>query len=116
MCTPGARIGAIQRPGRWRAQHARCISTRASTSISVLLRMLEGYDISTVCATLKMPVLAIVGTNDPVVPAEQSRWLQQLPLPRRDHEIAEGGHVPFFEAPELFDRALLEWLGQAPGR
>jgi pimeloyl-ACP methyl ester carboxylesterase len=82
--------------------------------ISVMLRSLEGYDISTICTTLKMPVLAIFGTNDPVVPPEQSRWLGQHLCHAEIRELSKVGHVPFLEVPELFDSLLLEWLSRHP--
>jgi pimeloyl-ACP methyl ester carboxylesterase len=103
-------------PMAWRAARATRPLYRHQNlyQIAVLLRLLEGYDISASCTALKMPVLAIVGANDPVVPPEQSRWLGRNLCRAEVKELQQVGHAPFFEAPEQFEGALLEWLGRHP--
>lgn len=82
--------------------------------ISVLLRMLETYNISAVSSRLTMPVLVMTGTDDPIVPPKQARWLASHLSNAELKEFERVGHVPFFEAREEYEASLLDWLARHP--
>ena len=59
----------------------------------------------------EMPILLVWGTRDLVVPLPSGRELHKR-LPRAELVVLEGaGHLPYEEAPEEFNRALLKYLG-----
>jgi pimeloyl-ACP methyl ester carboxylesterase len=58
----------------------------------------------------EMPLLLIWGTRDQVVPLLSGRELHKR-LPHAELVVLEGaGHLPYEEAPEEFNRALLRYL------
>ncbi len=58
---------------------------------------------------LKLPVVQIMGTVDPVSPIEGAAWLQER-LPNGRLVTLECGHYPMLEVPAAFDAALLDSL------
>jgi pimeloyl-ACP methyl ester carboxylesterase len=59
----------------------------------------------------EMPILLMWGTRDLVVPLPSGRELHKC-LPHAELVVLEGaGHLPYEEAPEEFNRALLQYLG-----
>jgi len=58
---------------------------------------------------ITMPVLQIMGSDDPVTPIEGARWLQHRLPDARLVELPDCGHYPLFEAPDAFDATLLEF-------
>jgi pimeloyl-ACP methyl ester carboxylesterase len=74
-----------------------------------LLRLF-GDDARPLLRTLEMPVLLLWGERDPFVPADfAKRMLAEVPHARL--EVIEGaGHVPMWEQPAAFNRALLDFI------
>ena len=66
---------------------------------------------------IRTPVLGIIGRRDPVVPPEHQIALMHR-LPRGLAQLVPTGHLPFLEAPEIFDRSFRRWLRHeaAPGK
>lgn len=62
-------------------------------------------------SALKLPVLQIMGTHDPVSPIDGAAWLQER-LPNGRLVALDCGHYPMLERPLEFDHALLEFLGE----
>ncbi|MEC5128499.1 alpha/beta hydrolase [Verrucomicrobiales bacterium BCK34] len=58
------------------------------------------------------PVLVMAGLKDPIIPAEhQINYAGRIPTATLD--LFEGvGHLIFAEAPEEFERRLIDWLDQ----
>jgi len=84
------------------------------SNLAVMLRFLAVCDIRPLAATLPMPVLAVTGDHDPLVPPEQSRWLADN-LPRADLVVLEKvGHMPHLEAPTALEKAITAWLAEHP--
>jgi pimeloyl-ACP methyl ester carboxylesterase len=78
--------------------------------LAILLNLLEACDIRPLLCNLTLPVLAITGERDPVVPAEQSRWLAAH-LPGAElHILPRVGHLAHFEAPAVCEQAIREWI------
>lgn len=83
-------------------------------SLAALLRMLEVCDIRPLIADLPMPVLAITGDRDPVVPREQAQWLAHH-LPRANLRLFDRtGHAPQIEEADTCLRLMLDWLQEHP--
>jgi pimeloyl-ACP methyl ester carboxylesterase len=75
---------------------------------------LEQFDIRPLAATLHIPVLAMTGSQDPIVPAEQARWLGLHSPCVEVKEFAQVGHMPFIESPDEYQQALDDWLTRHP--
>lgn len=62
--------------------------------------------------TLKVPTLLITGTADLVTPPSIMRMIASH-VPDNELEIiSESGHSPYWEQPELFNRAVLGFVGR----
>ncbi len=105
-----------QNPLTWGA----CRSTHALyrqqdlKKLAILLQFLEKCDIRPLLGDLKIPVLAITGANDPVVPPIQAHWLGEH-LPNAQLLVYDKtGHVPHWENETACNRAILDWLEKHP--
>ncbi|PPK88308.1 pimeloyl-ACP methyl ester carboxylesterase [Neolewinella xylanilytica] len=78
----------------------------------VLFRYLLNMDLMDEVAGITIPVLAIAGTRDPIIPfAHQRAYAERLP--NGELLALDGvGHVSFAEAPDAFRGALLGWLAR----
>ena len=82
--------------------------------LAALLRMLETCDIRPLIKELPVPVLALTGEHDPVVPREQAQWLAHH-LPRANLRIfGETGHAPQIELANDCVHVMLDWLDSHP--
>ncbi len=83
-------------------------------SLAALLRMLEKCDIRPLIKDLSIPVLAITGDHDPVVPRQQAQWLAHN-LPQASLRIfGNTGHVPQIEMADDCVHMMLDWLHSHP--
>ena len=71
---------------------------------------------------IAQPLLVLWGENDPWTPIKGAEVYRQLatdgkrPGPVTFHSIADTGHCPHDERPEVVNPLLLDWLGRLPGR
>lgn len=63
-------------------------------------------------AAIKIPTLIIVGENDGITPPEASRKMHEHIEASRLVVIPKAGHLSNLEAPEPFNGALAEFLGE----
>jgi pimeloyl-ACP methyl ester carboxylesterase len=62
--------------------------------------------------TMRVPVLVLVGGADLISPPALMRLLA-APIPRCQFvTVPEAGHAAFWEQPELWNRLVLEFIGQ----
>jgi 3-oxoadipate enol-lactonase len=61
-----------------------------------------------------IPVLVITGTDDVLFPAPLVRDTAERLANSRVVEIADAGHSPYFERPDEYNTAVLEFLGTQP--
>lgn len=61
-------------------------------------------------AELQMPILFVVGAQDPVVPPATLRQVSALVENSEFFEIPDAGHSAYFERAEDFNRLVLEFL------
>jgi pimeloyl-ACP methyl ester carboxylesterase len=84
------------------------------THVAALLRLLEACDIRPLIEELPMPVLALTGDHDPVVPRQQAQWLAHH-LPHANLRIFRNtGHAPQIEAADDCLRLMIDWLNAHP--
>ena len=63
---------------------------------------------------LKMPVLLIAGAADLITPPSISRMIAAK-IPNSELVVApEAGHSVYWEQPDLFNRAVLDFIGKQP--
>lgn len=76
--------------------------------------LLEASSVDVV-PTVDVPCLSISGTEDVYAPPDfVAAFLDRLPRPCRQVLLPGVGHMPFFEVPIEFARAVGEFLGQLP--
>jgi 3-oxoadipate enol-lactonase len=59
-----------------------------------------------------IPVLVITGTDDALFPAPLVHDSAARLANARIVEVADAGHSPYFERPEAYNAALLEFLAE----
>jgi pimeloyl-ACP methyl ester carboxylesterase len=96
---------SCQRAAEWYRKHS-------LEELTIFLHFLDTCDIRSLITDLQTPVLIIVGEKDPVIPPEQSYWLDDH-LPNTALRILEQtGHIPQIETPITFQNVMLAWLEQ----
>lgn len=89
---------------------------RASTVRATLLAIANRPDLTPVLGTIRVPSLVVWGEEDRLIPPVQTRaMVGQIPG-ATGVEVPGVAHLPSLEAPELFDRALDDFLGRGLGR
>ncbi len=74
------------------------------------MRRMPRIDISHLLLRVRVPVVAIAGTQDPVVPASQS-WYIASEIPGGSVHMLEGvGHLPMLEQPGAYHALLTEQI------
>lgn len=66
-------------------------------------------DLTAELAALKVPVLQILGAEDPVTSVEGAAWVQARLADGRLAVLDGCGHYPMFEAPERFEALLADF-------
>jgi non-heme chloroperoxidase len=77
-----------------------------SDALIASLRTYLHADLVAELAGLKMPVLQILGADDPVTSVDGGRWVQERLADGRLVVLEGCGHYPMFEAPERFEALL----------
>ena len=77
-------------------------------SLAQLVVWLGTQSITDDLPRIAQPVTALVGAQDPVLPARHQLDLLGR-LPNAQATLMDTGHLPFFESPGRFDRAFLGW-------
>ncbi|MFP4343615.1 MAG: alpha/beta fold hydrolase [Anaerolineales bacterium] len=73
-------------------------------------------DIAPLLERIQAPTLVVVGKKDPIVPPAQASLIAER-VPHATLVEVEGvGHLPFFEAPADYRRAVEPWLAAHLGR
>lgn len=81
---------------------------------SLLEALAERQDSTDLLARIEAPTLVVVGEEDPIsTPAEAGQWAAAIPG-ARFVAIPRAGHLPNLERPELFERAVGEFLDSLP--
>lgn len=83
-------------------------------AIDAFRRLFEDFELGAVGSVLQeVPTLVVMGRHDYVVPP--TLWDDVAPgyQALSFHVLDRSGHTPQLEEPRLFDRILLEWLGDA---
>lgn len=58
----------------------------------------------------KLPILVLAGAEDPVVPSRRQSFMVELAPSARMQVLADVGHVPSLEAPDVVNQALAGFL------
>lgn len=78
--------------------------------IGALEAMKQRPDSNANLATIEVPTLVVVGSDDPLIPPDASRSMNEAIANSQLVEIPEVGHLSNLEAPEAFNRALEDFL------
>lgn len=71
---------------------------------------LDTLDLRPSLKNIKAPTLVILGEKDPFIPREEAQTLLDNIPNSKLYFIDGGGHVPFFETPDKFQSAILEFV------
>lgn len=69
-------------------------------------------NISGLLPQIRVPTLVLTGDRDPIVPPEQAQIIARRVATARLVTIRDAGHLPFYENPSEYQRAIVEWLDQ----
>ena len=76
-------------------------------SIEVLL----GADVTSIVPTVKVPCMAIAGTEDSYAPPDSVKeFISKIPGGCRQENIQNNAHMVFLETPEMFAEIVEEFL------
>jgi len=70
-------------------------------------------DLSAELAAVKLPVLQILGADDPVTPVRGAAWVQARLADGRLSVLEGCGHYPMFEAADRFESLLAEFAASS---
>jgi 3-oxoadipate enol-lactonase len=93
------------------------VSKRFPPTAQVLihqLKAIQGHDTWKDLVGIQNPTLVLVGSEDVLVPPENSRILAERIPHARLQVIERGGHQFLIEQPDAFNRAVLEFLKALP--
>jgi 3-oxoadipate enol-lactonase len=97
-------------PGRWRQIRDTVAATDPAGYLGGI-HALSHFDFTKELPSLRMPALALYGEDDVASSAEENQRLAALIPGGRFVPFAGARHLPNVEAPERFNRILLDWLG-----
>jgi pimeloyl-ACP methyl ester carboxylesterase len=83
------------------------------TSIAVAFARLLRDDARPLLQTIRVPTLLLWGEHDPLVPLTYAKQIHDIIPAARLVVVPNAGHIPFWENPDVFNRALLEFLRDA---
>jgi pimeloyl-ACP methyl ester carboxylesterase len=97
---------------------ARLLESQDVEAYAKSLELLVAADASDVVPTVTAPCASISGAEDQYAPPDAvATFLRALQVPPTSVVLPDVGHLPFFEAPEVFATALSRildgWLGDA---
>jgi 3-oxoadipate enol-lactonase len=96
-------------PGRWQQLRDTVIGTTPAGYLGCAAAILD-FDFEARLPSLRLPVLVLCGEEDTGTPAAENRRLAGLVPGGRYEEIARMRHFPNVEAPDEFNRIMLDWL------
>lgn len=85
-------------------------SPPAPANMGLLLRT-TAYDAEQIAA-LTLPVLCIVGANDPIFPPQVVREAAAMLQNAEVVELPDAGHSPYFETPQPWNETVLAFLNR----
>mgnify|MGYP000085467818 CR=1 FL=1 len=89
-------------------------SIPTQTYLSDLSGLRDRPDATGLLPTITKPVMIIHGADDQIVPLEEARAMHaQIPASEL-RIIPQAGHLPNLEQPDLFNRAILDFLSKFP--
>jgi pimeloyl-ACP methyl ester carboxylesterase len=80
--------------------------------LGVLQGMAERPDSSSLLADLKVPLMAVLGGQDKLIPREQAQRLGTLAPGLKMVEVPDAGHMPMMESPESTAKAILQLMSE----
>lgn len=105
-----AGFGTEPRPGVLEWMTTQSLMMPSWATIECYRSMLE-TDLVDDIDNVRLPVVQVIGEDDPVHSARGARWLVERLPDSRLVTLPDCGHYPMFEAAEAFDAALLAALG-----
>ena len=96
--------------GMRRHVHTLAASAQPRVSANALLMMRERPDATPLLPQITVPTLVVGASDDPIIPAHESLQMATA-LPNGNAVIiAESGHLSNLERPDVFNRALRDWM------
>lgn len=78
--------------------------------LATLVALRDRPDRTQQLASLRLPTLVLVGTEDAVTPPDEARAMQRAIPGATLVELEGAGHLPSLERPAALNAALLDWL------
>ena len=96
-------------PARWQQIRATVAATDPAGYLGCI-HALSNFDFTKELPSLRVPAMALYGEDDAASSAEENERLASLIPGGRFVSFAGARHLPNVEAPERFNRILLDWL------
>jgi 3-oxoadipate enol-lactonase len=96
-------------PGRWKQIRDTIVATTPAGYLGCCAAILD-YDFTPRLPSIRVPTLVVCGSDDAGTPATENRKIASLVQGARYEEIAGMRHFPNVEAPEIFNRIMLDWF------
>ncbi|MBK1733757.1 hypothetical protein CKO15_00350 [Halorhodospira abdelmalekii] len=74
--------------------------------------LIEPLDVEQALAKVEVPILVIIGAEDPIIPAADSHQVAARLKSAETVVIDDCGHVPHEECPEAVHTAIKQWLSE----
>lgn len=103
-------MGGLGLDGEARREIVREGRTFQGHELKRRLLALMDLDLLTPLRTLSMPVLAVHGTQDLLVPWRRGRWVCEAAQHGRFALIPGAGHLPYLSHAAVFNALLADWL------
>jgi pimeloyl-ACP methyl ester carboxylesterase len=73
---------------------------------------LPDIDIKERLQNITAPTLVLAGDEDPIIPSDQPHLIAKKILNSKKALVHGSGHLPMFERPEEYERAISDWIGE----
>jgi 3-oxoadipate enol-lactonase len=100
-------------PAAWEIYYQMCLRNSAAGRLGLMEASLTSRLPDTDLSAITCPVLMIQGTQDMVVPAAAREHSHSL-LSHSRLVVLPTGHASALEAPEAWNKAVMEFLGSVP--
>ena len=107
---PAIHAGLIERDPAAAFLYQELNTLHAPPMLETAIALFEGRHEPSELETLRVPMLAVTGSDDPLFPAPLIRESFERVAGMRIVELGDAGHSPYFERPDEWNQIVLEFL------
>lgn len=96
---------------RWKQIRETVAATTATGYLGCAAAIMN-FDFTQQLPSFQVPTLVVCGADDEGTPPAANKRIAELVPGGRYEEIADARHFPNVERPEIFNRIMMDWLGE----